>query len=166
MAKKIEKKPIKMPDVLIQLGRAVSVEFANGDKIVWPANKGCLLYSAVSGRALYCLVSNKKVSSRADFDSAVDVKIDDVRRGMNLYSKWSDFESTSGSLAKRPKGFLLCLGRAKSIVYNSDKWVSRSRAYIHTFKSMPKVWANKKTNPTLLVLTGGAIRVEKEGITG
>ncbi len=166
MAKKIEKRPIKMPDVLIQLGSAVSVECADGNKIVWPAKKGCLLYSTVSGRALYCLVSKKTVSSKADFDSAVYVKMDEVRRGMQLYSKWSEFESTSGSLAKRPKGFLTCLGRAKSIVYNSNKWVSRSRSYIHTFENMPKVWANKKTNPTLLVLTGGKIHVEKEGITG
>jgi hypothetical protein len=166
MAKKIEKKPIKIPDVLIQLGRAVSVMCVNGAEIKWPARSKCLLYSAVSGRALYCLVSKPKPSSREDFEKAVYVKMDKVQRGMQLYSKWSEFEPSSGELTTSPKGFLTCLGRAKSIVYNSDKWVARARSYIHTFKNMPKCWVNKKTNPTLLVLTGGAIRVEKEGITG
>jgi hypothetical protein len=166
MAKKIEKKAIRMPDVLIQLGRAVSVECEDGNKISWTAKSGCLLYSAVSGRTLYCLVSKKKVTSKEEFDAAVYVKMDKVRRGMDLYSKWSEFESESGSLAQRPKGTLTCLGRAKSIVYSSDKWVLRARSYIHTFINMPKVWANKKTNPTLVVLTGGKIQVKKEGITG
>lgn len=155
-----------MPDVLIQLGRAVSVACENGTEIKWSTRSKCLLYSSVSGRALYCFVSKPKPSSVSDFEKAVYVKMDKVRRGMQLYSKWSEFEPTSGELTTPPKGFLLCLGRARSIVYNSDKWVSRARSYIHTFANMPKTWVNKKTNPTLLVLTGGAIRVRKEGITG
>ncbi len=165
MAKSKVKKAIKLPDVLICLGRAVSV---TGVEMLfkWPIKAKCQLYCSTSGESLYCLVSTAKESSKDEFNSAVGKHQKQVDTAVKLYERWHDFDPVSGSIVRPPRGFLFDVDRAESIIYSSDKWVGRTRSYIHTFKTPPKVWVNRKTDPTLLVMTGGRIRVTKEGITG
>lgn len=165
MAKSKVKKAIKLPDVLICLGRAVSVTGAEMS-FKWPIKAKCQLFCSTTGATLYCLVATAKPSNKADFEKALKNKHDQVATGMKLYESWHDFDPASGSLVRAPRGFLFNVDRAVSIVYASDKWVGRMRSYIHTFKTPPKVWVNRKADPTLLVMTGGRIRVTKEGITG
>jgi hypothetical protein len=162
---KIKPKAIKLPKVLIQLGRAVEVR-TDERVFKWTAKSGCNLWCSATGKTLYCLVTTVKDFSKADLERAVQRSQDTVDAGMKLYEKWSEFDPCSGSLGTPPRGFLHHQGRAQSIIYSSDKWVGTVRKYIHEFKKPPVVWANKKSEPTLLVLSGGHIRVEKRGIVG
>jgi hypothetical protein len=164
MATKV-KRPIKLPDVLICLGRAVSVTGAELE-FKWPIKAKCQLFCSTTGASLYCLVATARPSSKSHLEKALKKQHDQVSAGMQLYERWHEFDAASGSLVHAPRGFLFNVDRAVSIVYASDKWVGRARSYIHTFKTPPKVWVNRKTDPTLLVMTGGRIKVSKEGITG
>lgn len=165
MAQSKVKKAIKLPSVLICLGRAVSVTGAD-HVFKWPIKAGCQLLCSVTGKSLYCLISAVGSSSRSDLDDALKERCEQVDRGVKLYERWHNFDPSSGSLATVPRGFLFCVDRAKSIVYASDKWSGRTQSYIHTFNTTPKIWVNRKTDPTLLVMTGGQIRTTKEGILG
>lgn len=158
-------KPIKIPPVLCCIGQAVEVETDTG-KFKFKIKDRVMLYTTTNGKKLFCLKSSSKISSKSDFENAVKNKQDQVSDAMDLYNQWHDFEAVSGSLVSAPRGFLFEAGRANHIIYSSDKWGGKKRKYIHEFKKPPKVWANKKTDPTLLVLTGGKIAVKKEGITG
>lgn len=163
---KMEKRPIKMPSVLIQLGTVESIVCDNGTTYRWTIKSNCRLISPPDGKSLYCLISGVVKSDKKRFDQAVEGQTDKLALGMNLYERWNEFDPESASIIKPPRGFLFCVGRTSSITYRSDKWVSRMRRYIHTFKINPKVWVNRKKDPTLLVLTGGKIRTTKDGITG
>jgi len=159
-------RPIKIPPVLCCIGRVGEVGTQDSVYKFMVQDLVCL-YSPPSGKQLYCLKTDReKKSSPADFKRAVETHRDQVSKAMKLYKRWHDFDPVSGSLAKSPRGFLYQAGRAAYIIYNSDKWTGRSTNYIHDFVTPPILWVNKKTKPTLLILTGGQIAVKKEGITG
>lgn len=159
-------KPIKLPKVLVCIGQCNEIKTDDGvynfrikDKV--------MLFSTTNGKTLYCMAYKALKTSNDEFKTRVQSNQSQVSTGMNLYEKWHEFEPVSGSVCKPPKGFLFDAGRCVHIIYTSDKWVGKKRKYIHTFKSKPKCWVNKKsTAPTLLALTGGKIRVRKDGITG
>lgn len=166
MVQQIEKRPIKLPTPLIQLGTVENVIDDQGVKYKWTVRDQCGLLCPTSGTSIFCLIAEPKQATREKFENAVNGNTEKVSKGMDLYEKWHEFDPESGSLVTPPRGFLFCVGRAASITYRSDKWVGKTRRYIHTFKIKPKVWVNKKIDPTLLVLTGGKIRTTKDGITG
>lgn len=165
MAQSKVTKAIKLPSVLICLGRAVNVTGAD-HVFKWPIKATCQLLCSVTGTSLYCLVPTVGSSSRSDLEDALKERFSKIERGVKLYESWHDFDPSSGSLVTVPRGFLFYVDRARSIVYASDKWSGRMQSYIHTFNTPPKIWVNRKVDPTLLVMTGGQIRTTKEGITG
>lgn len=158
--------PIKLPPVLICIGQLKQIE--TGDTVYkFPLKDKVMLFCAPNGKALYCMAYTAKKADKAHFEKVAKGKHAQILEGMKLYEKWHEFEPSSGSLCSPPRGFLFDAGRAVSIIYQSDKWTGKKQNYIHTFKICPKLRVNKKsTQPTLLVLTGGRIRVKKEGITG
>lgn len=158
-------KAIKIPPVLCCIGQAVEVA-GELDTYKFKVKDRVFLYSAPDGKKLYCLKSNDKKSKNSDFKKAIEKKKNAVSEAMKLYKNWHNFEAISGSLMAPPRGFLFDVDRAVHIIYTSDKWIAKKRSYIHDFKKRPKIWVNKKTKPTLLVLTGGQIAVRKEGIIG
>lgn len=158
-------KPIKIPSVLCCIGQALEV-LGEKQKYKFKVKDRVFLYTDTAGKKLYCLKTVEKKAKKSDFDRAIEKKHSQVSEAMKLYKNWHDFDAVSGSLASPPRGFLFDVDRAVHIIYNSDKWVGRNRKYIHEFKTPPKIWVNKKTEPTLLVMTGGKIAVKKEGITG
>lgn len=99
-------------------------------------------------------------------DEVISSRRDDVNRGIKLYEDWHEFEPVTGSLWTPPRGFLFRVDRAQHIVYESDKWSGKPQQYIHDFTHPPLMWVNNKTAPTVLVLTGGKIKVRKSGVTG
>ena len=159
------KRPIRLPAVLACLAQAVAVKCE--DRVIkFPAKSGIMLYTNTAGRELYCLAPQKRKTSPAAFNSAVLTHKRDVSAAMAIYERWHDFPAVSGSLTQSPRGFLFHAGRAVEIGYKSDKWVGYTRPYYHPWDYPPVVWVNKYERPDLVVLTGGKIRVTKEGITG
>ena len=158
-------KPIRLPKVLCCIGHAL--EIGTQDEIYrWPIRKNVLLYTCPAGTSLFCIQSTAKKVSDQKFKNALDQNRVQVNKARKLYRNWHDFDAVSGSLLSRPRGFLHDCGRATYIIYRSDKWIGKNRDYIHHFKKPPRVRANKKSQPSLLAITGGKIRVKNEGITG
>ncbi len=161
----MKKRAIKLPAVLCCLGQAVEVQGEN-ELYKLRQKDRILLYTNPAGRELYCLKASPRKTNPAAFQTALESHKGQVNAGMNLYKRWHDFNAVSGSLAACPRGFLFNTDRCVHIVYKSDKWTARIRSFIHTFKHPPMVWVNKYDGPDLVVLSGGKIRVTKEGITG
>ena len=160
------KKAIKLPKVLIQLGTVEKIEAVDGKIYKWTVRQKCGLFCGSTGNTLFCLLSTSKAAPKDKFLKAIDSRKSEVARGLDRYEDWHEFDPNSGSLVEPPRGFLFFVGRAKSIIYRSDKWVNRERRYIHTFKNAPKIWVNKYERPTLLTLTGGKTQITKDGIKG
>ena len=165
MAKKVNR-AINLPAVLIHLGIAVSVTDATGKVYKWPAKLKTGLFVSSAGSTIYCLQFVKKVVTGSYFKDVAADRMPEITAGLNLYEKWHEFDSDSGSLTTPPRGFLFDVGRAASIIYSSDKWTGKTRKYIHTFKTKPKLWVNRKKDPKLLVLSGGKIQTTGDGIKG
>jgi len=60
---------------------------------------------------------------------------------------------------------LIALGDLREIVYLSDKWDNKKRAYVHKFKKpYPKLLTNQGGDQ--LYILGGKYKVKSEGIVG
>ena len=160
-----QKKPLKLPPVLIALGRAVEVS-GSDVSYLWPSKDNVVLYASVAGDTLYCVKTKKKQAPRSAFLALWNRRSKSANKGIELFEQWHDFDPMTGSIMATPKGFLYHVARAKTIVYASDKWTGRTVKYIHEFKQPPKLWVSSKTKPLVLVMTGGKIKVSKRGITG
>lgn len=159
------KKSLKLPPVLATLGRAVEVK-GQHVHFSFPAKDNVVLLAAPNGKTLYCIQIEKKATTGAEFLDIWEKHKTEAEKGAALYEKWNDFEVQSGSVIKKPRGFLWQVDRCHMIVYESDKWSGKKHKYIHEFKHPPLMWVNKKTAPTVLVLSGGKIRTTERGITG
>lgn len=61
------------------------------------------------------------------------------------------------------------LGKAIGVLYESDKWDGKPRAYKHDLKKHGNVLAapeGKDGYSRLIIITGIKIKIKKEGITG
>lgn len=161
----LKKKALKIPSVLATLGRPVKI-IGEDVHYRFMVKDNVKLFATSSGQTLYCLTVKKKPTKYSDFLELWDKNQDQAENTLALYQNWHDFEAKTGSIMKPPKGFLFNVGRCESIIYSSDKWTGKQTKYVHDFKSKPIIWVNKKTSPTVLVLSGGKIRTTKRGIEG
>jgi len=161
----VRKKPIRLPKTLVDLGRAVSIR-GTGREYSWPKKDNVRLCSDVSGKTLFAIKPTMTTTYNRLEEICTD-QLDDSEAGIALYETWSGFEVDYGCLVKPPRGFLWYVDLCHEVVYESDKWNGRLQKYIHSFKTLPSIWVNrKKDKPTLLVLSGGKIKTTKRGITG
>lgn len=74
--------------------------------------------------------------------------------------------SPAGSgYCKIPATKLVELGKAKHIVYRSDKWnPSTFHDYIHDFQQGVRCFADSKKNPKMFVICGGRLTVTERGL--
>ena len=163
MAKKIEsKRVIKVPNVLVTLGKSEEIK---GTHVHYFFKDKISLCSDSVGNKLYAIKINKKLP-RKDFLKLWDNEITKIEKAQELYEKFHDFETKSGIIIKPPTGFWWKVDRCEMIVYSSDKWGGKSQKYIHEFTNPPIIWVNNKTKPTLVMLSGGRIRITPGGIRG
>lgn len=91
-----------------------------------------------------------------------------VSKALSLFRSWTDREAGAVDVAEVPDGtpaVLVKLGELSGIVYRSDKWVGRTREYMHeTRRPRPSLCATP--DGRRLVILGGAVRVRPEGLVG
>lgn len=164
MGKKIG---LKIPGVLVFLGRAVEVK---GEHVHYYFDDNTRLLSESNGKTLWCIRSGKEYENYAKIDPLVSKHRKLVEIGLNLRDDWNDLENSPdgsrASVIKIPSGFLFEADKCHTIVYDSDKFDGKERRYIHKFKNIPTMWVNKQTEPSVLKLSGGKIRITKRGIIG
>jgi len=154
--RKINPSP-SIPKILVFLGRAVELSFADDTVFKWRGSYAVL--ANPEGTRLYIL----KTSKKKDVDVSDTASVDKAR---GLYSRFTEFESEKSELVSTTSARLTKIGLADHIVYESNKWSGKKIEYIHEFTRRPAVWADHQTKPTALVLVGIGIKVKKEGITG
>lgn len=159
------KKPIKLPRVLATLGRIVEIK---GEHVhyYFSAKKQMRLISDALGRTLFGIQVAKKKTSSLEFLEFWKRYQSQADKAVDLYEKWNDFDAQTGSIIRAPRGFFFRVDRCVSIIYESEKWGGKRKKYIHDFSTPPLIYVNKKTEPTVIKLSGGKIRVTKRGITG
>lgn len=160
-----KKRAIKLPPVLATLGRAIEVE-GTSVRYKFLKKDDVGLYATPDGKTLYCLNAKKKRATFDEFSKAWERNKTKAEQGVHLFEEWNDFDSNAGSLATAPRGFFFQVDRCQCIIYESPKWEGSNNKYIHEFKTPPLMWVNKKSAPTVLMLSGGKIRTTSRGITG
>lgn len=150
------RKSSRIPALLVDLADAREVELEDGQ----------VLKFRLSGK--FALCTNKAadelwIMSRS---GGKRVATEDTK-AETLFEKFTGFEADdAGELVQLPEFCLERLGRAKNIIYRSDKFSSLDSDYIHAFKKYPTVSVDNKTRPRIVAIRGGQIRVTAEGITG
>lgn len=164
-----KKTPIKIPPVLVTLGRALLVEGANFS-FSWASTDDIQLSTCPDCKNIYliALMNNNSVSEKLlNPEYWWQKYAENIEKSSKIFKKWNDFEMQTGNIIIPPKGFLYGIGRCRTIIYQSAKWSGKNHKYIHEFKNQPYVWANKKRDlPTVLRLEAKNIKITKRGITG
>ena len=148
-------KPPKVSRILVELGSVVELGF-EAQVWKWRVSENWILTSSESGKRLYLFERPETVVSAPAR----------MNRGKRLYKtfnhrKHDDYRKGKiRSLRARAKA-----GRARHIVYNSDKFGPKED-YIHHFDTPPLVWVDANKNPRIVALTGGSIRITARGIEG
>lgn len=156
------KTAIKIPSPLVNLGWAIEIKGTHVH-YVWPKGDAILACNE-SGNRIFAIES-KPISGHR-LEDLWKGKSKKIEKAMKLYSTWSEFDTSEGTALERPKGFVFNVDRCLMIVYSSDKWTGRIRSFKHPFEMPPKMWVNKKTAPTVVMLRGGKISITKDGIEG
>lgn len=155
----------RFPVVLVYLGRALELHNEEWG-FRWSIGDRMNLYTGATAKELYILKVSKRPISKGILIDALEKYKGPAKKALAVYKKWHDFESTEGTIIDEPKGEFRPLGRAKAIVYVSDKWTGKETEYVHEFKALPMVSSNETKNPTAVILRGGKLRVTAEGIKG
>ncbi len=150
-----------IPKELVMLGSLLEIEFDDGsdqDRIfkISPSESWGL-FSAVGGRSLFAFPVKRSPKKTTKY----------VERANELFERWAGYGPGETLLLLAPPGRLREHGRVKRLDYGSDKWTARRNEYTHTFDQPPKLWiSGKKSAPGAIALTGGQMRIEKEGLIG
>lgn len=150
------RKTSRIPALMVDLADARAIELEDGRKLQFRLAGKFALCANKAGDELWILsrVGGKQVATEDD-------------KAEKLFEKFTGFEADyTGALVQLPGLVLERLGRAKSIIYRSDKFATKSRDYIHAFKRYPTVSVDRKTRPRIVAIRGGKIKVTTEGITG
>lgn len=147
-------KPPVIPSTLVELGRAVELECGEY-RWRWSKKDDFILCSSESGTKLFIFARPKSVVERGTFDP------DKAKSLYQTFNRREDDQYLAGRIPTPRRS----IGRAKSVVYSSDKF-GRRYEYIHHFKSPPILWVDNAKTPRIVALTGGKIRVTQRGIEG
>jgi len=156
---------MKVDPVLCCLGRTLEIHIGETGYRFTTADKA-LLYSTPQGNKLWCISGIEVPTTKDQIQQRIAKHSAAVDKSVKLYQRWHEFDAAKGCIIKPPRGFLYKVGRCTAIKYASDKWSGRTNHYIHHFKKPPICWVNHKSAPRVVLLTGGAIRVRKDGIIG
>jgi hypothetical protein len=161
---------ISIPSVLVTLGIAIELEYETPkgkvNKLKFPKRDKMLLVSCVKGKQLFILPEKKIQSSRKKFDATADRHSKQLEKGLAKYSDFKGFESLTGAIMEVSEAKFKKIGRAHSIVYESDKWSGQPAEYVHYFTSSPSVYQAGKAKPAAIAISGGKLSVKEEGIAG
>lgn len=153
----VRKRRSRIPGQLVDLAWAREIELEDGSKLKFPLSGKFALCSNGKGDELWIISKNR---SR-------NIDTQDGEKYQKLFEKFTGFESDDiGTLVTPPSAQLTRVGRAKSIVYRSDKFSRSDHDYIHPFKAPPIVSVDNRRSPKICAIRGGRIRVTAEGITG
>ena len=148
--------PPRVPSKLVYIADAKSIELDDGQTLKFPLSGKFALCSTKSGKQLWILSRKGGKTVRANEEDC-----------QKLFEKFTGFlpDDTGTLIQLKPKA-LTRIGRAKNIVYRSDKFTGNNADYIHAFKFNPTVSVDNPNKPSIVAIRGGAISVKQEGITG
>jgi len=146
------KRSVRLPRKVIDLGRCVEIEWDDGTS--WLPRKASIhLCCSESGRTLWVLpVSRENTRTKPE---------------SKLYKRFTGFYTSGVRTARvREPSKLRYSKPVKAIVYESDKWSGKKTQYIHTFRSRPRAYCDRLSDPSFIKISGGKIRIRSVGITG
>ena len=141
------------PSILVLLGDIIAIDTGDHD---WQFNKNeAWLTATPNGKELW-IIPKKTGLPKADKISA---------KGQSLFRRFTGWKADKNYAYDMPSPKLVSLGKAISILYQSDKWDRKIRRYIHEFDAPASLTGNNKTNPTIFRLTG-KFWITSRGIEG
>lgn len=97
---------------------------------------------------------------------------DDVKRGREIYKKWTKRQADCASEIEIPIVRMTCSGAADTVSYRSDKWKKKmvdprvvgAQEYIHKHWHDVWLWQDDDGDPSAIMIQGGALDVHEKGI--
>lgn len=154
-----EIKPLRksrIPALMVDLADARAIVLEDNTELKFPLKDRFALCASKKGDELWILSrkGGKKVSTQD-------------QQAETLFERFTGFEAEdAGALVTMSDVRLKRIGRAKAIVYRSDKFSTTDNDYIHAFKKYPTVSVDNDKRPNMVALRGGQIKITAEGITG
>lgn len=147
-------KPPKIPSPLVELGRAIELD---GTDWIWTWNKrdNWIVASDKDGKRLYLYKKHRQIVNR---NSKA------IEKGDKLYTQFNRRYAQNQTIGT-VRDVRHLAGLAIHVVYESDKF-GPIRHYIHTFETRPKIWLDKPSEPSIIALTHGRIKITRRGIEG
>jgi len=145
-----------IPSILVELGRAVEIQTANGDIWEFPKSGRFVLTTNPEGKGklfIFSATSNKPISKTSE-------KAEKLRRS---FTGKMDIKTRIVDVSEKK---LIRFGVCKAVVYESDKYGRTLKEYIHDFKTAPVLNVDSIYEPRIVVISGSKIRVTERGITG
>lgn len=152
---------LNVPEVLTELGNALTVELTNGRTIDF--QKGWLFCATETGRAIWLIKPDKKRRTTLTNRHLW------VRKAESLYKRFTNFEPAGyakATIIRPTQNQFRNIGRVKTISYRSNKWSGKPKGYIHTFERAPSAWFNEDGGKNLLKIMGPKMRLTTRGIEG
>jgi len=144
---------MKIPQVLIELGKAIQVTFSDGFQKKFGINY--YLTTSKTGKSLYIFKYKKMRTSFSTKKSP---------SGENLYLKWSDFEPENFQIKIDTNIKMHRFGTLNAIVYDSNKWTNKWNLYKHIFEYKPEIYRDEKSS--IYCIKNGRFSVTELGIEG
>jgi hypothetical protein len=143
---------VRLPRVVVDLGRCVEIEWEDGS--LWSPRKPSIhLCCSESGRTLWVFSVSRERTH--------------LKPKSSLYRRFTGFyESGVRTASVREPSKLTYSRYVKAVVYESDKKTGKKTHYIHTFRSRPRAYCDRLSDPSFIKISGGKIRVQSVGITG
>ncbi len=146
---------------LVFLGSVDRLDFESGGcrhSAMWDAG-GMGLFCNFSGTKLFLLPLGRMNPVTPP---------DGARTGKKMFATWAKRRASTAYRISIPRGAeeLSVIGSSITILYTSDKWVSRPRRYVHDFETRTKLFVDRTSDPRTwgIVAAGGKRLVTARGI--
>lgn len=153
----------RVPRVLVELGQAVEIHIKTPSENVYyefAARDKFVLACDTAGKRLFIFPRMGAIPTEDTEQTEALCQGEELREAFTGFVVDRIDEIPMKAIA------LKASGRCLHIVYDSDKWGRTVKSYIHTFKVSPLVKVDNIDAPSFVVISGGEIRITKEGIIG
>lgn len=157
---------MNIPVVMANLGYAIDFSYVskNGDVVTFEfpkqRKKRWKMCCNSSGTMLFLIAANTGKMSEKKIASLSK----QIKDACKMFTKWSDFEAAEASATKVTSKKIFVCGNARQIKYDSDKWTGKKQGYVHDFTSSPTVKIDDDDYPSIIIISGGKMRIRPEGI--
>jgi hypothetical protein len=162
----------RWPAAVVQHGKCIEVVVEVGDgtvrKFNWPktGQRSMWLLTDTNGTRLMICRYNKVPITDEEFIRRLRAAGGTAENAIAQWMESTGTDAAQGAISKLPERRIENIGRCLSLAYYFDAKHRDRDPREHRFSVPPLVKADNKSNPALIVISGGRLEVTRRGIEG